>query len=145
MIQHHTPTSSPNHPRSNGFIERMVGVAKKLMDKAGKEGKLWISGLFNYRVTPSQVALHHPGKRTYLNFPMHLVPKRCTKLARSSSRGKGRSQKEITQNCYQVHQFGYSTGRMLHGNQQNGKPVCTKLLLDNGGEWCRAIKSVQAY
>ena len=32
--------SSPNHPRSNGFVERMVGVAKKLMDKAGKEGKL---------------------------------------------------------------------------------------------------------
>ena len=31
--------SSPNHPRSNGFIERMVGVAKKLMEKAGKEGK----------------------------------------------------------------------------------------------------------
>ena len=45
-------TSSPNHPRSNGFVERMVGVAKKLMDKAGKEGKPWISGLFNYRVTP---------------------------------------------------------------------------------------------
>ena len=32
-------TSSPNHPRSNGFVERMVRVAKKLMDKAGKEGK----------------------------------------------------------------------------------------------------------
>ena len=32
-------TSSPNHPRSNRFVERMVGVAKKLMDKAGKEGK----------------------------------------------------------------------------------------------------------
>ena len=45
-------TSSPNHPRSNGFVERMVRVAKKLMDKAGKEGKLWISGLFDYRVTP---------------------------------------------------------------------------------------------
>ena len=45
-------TSSPNHPRSNGFVERMVGVAKKLMDKAGKEGKLWISGLFDYRVKP---------------------------------------------------------------------------------------------
>ena len=40
-------TSSPNHPRSNGFIERMIGVAKKLMDKAGKEGKPWISGLFD--------------------------------------------------------------------------------------------------
>ena len=36
-------TSSPNHLRSNGFVERMVGVAKKLMDKAGKEGKPWIS------------------------------------------------------------------------------------------------------
>ena len=35
-------TSSPNYPRSNGFVERMVGVAKKLMDKAGKEGKPWI-------------------------------------------------------------------------------------------------------
>ena len=41
-------TSSPNHPRSNGFIERIVGVAKKLIDKAGKEGKPWISGLFDY-------------------------------------------------------------------------------------------------
>ena len=37
--------SSPNHPRSNGFVERMVRVAKKLMDKAGKEGKPWMSGL----------------------------------------------------------------------------------------------------
>ena len=45
-------TSSPHHPRSNGFIEGMVGVAKKLMDKGGKEGKLWISGLYEYRVTP---------------------------------------------------------------------------------------------
>ena len=45
-------TSSPNHSRSNGFVERMVVVAKKLMDKAGKEGKPWISGLFHYRVTP---------------------------------------------------------------------------------------------
>ena len=44
-------TSSPNHPRSNGFVGKMVGVAKKLMDKAGKEGKPWISGLFDYRVT----------------------------------------------------------------------------------------------
>ena len=52
--------SSPNHPRSNGFIERMVGVAKKLMDKAGKEGKLWISGLFDYRVTPQSDSIASP-------------------------------------------------------------------------------------
>ena len=53
-------TSSPNHPRSNGFIERMIGVAKKLMDKAGKEGKLWISGLFDYRVTPQSGSIASP-------------------------------------------------------------------------------------
>ena len=53
-------TSSPNHPRSNGFIERMVGVAKKLRDKAGKEGKPWISGLFDYRVTPQSGSIASP-------------------------------------------------------------------------------------
>ena len=43
--------SSPHHPKSNGFVERMVGVAKKLMDKAGRGGKLWISGLYEYSYT----------------------------------------------------------------------------------------------
>ena len=53
-------TSRTNHPRSNGFVGRMVGVAKKLMDKAGKEGKLWISGLFDYRVTPQSGSIASP-------------------------------------------------------------------------------------
>ena len=53
-------TSSPYHPRSNGFVERIVRVAKKLMDKAGKEGKPWISGLFNYRVTPQSGSIASP-------------------------------------------------------------------------------------
>ena len=53
-------TSSPNHPKSNGFVERMVGVAKKLMDKAEKEGKLWISGLFDYRVTSQSGSIASP-------------------------------------------------------------------------------------
>ena len=57
-ITHHT--SSPHHPRSNGFVERMVGVAKKLMDKAGKEGKPWISGLYEYRVTPLSGSIASP-------------------------------------------------------------------------------------
>ena len=38
----------------------MVRVAKKLMDKAGKEGKLWISGLFDYRVTPQSGSIESP-------------------------------------------------------------------------------------
>ena len=57
-ITHHT--SSPHHPRSNGFVERMVGFAKKLMDKAGSEGKLWISGLYDYRVTPQSGSIASP-------------------------------------------------------------------------------------
>ena len=119
-------TNSPNHPRSNGFVERMVGVAKKLMDKAGKEGKLWISGLlFDYRVTPQSGSIASPlqlmtqctpREKNLPSYPVHLVPQKCTKLTRSSSRGKGISLKEITQNYSQVHQFEHSIGRMLHGN-----------------------------
>ena len=38
----------------------MVGVAMKLMDKAGKEGKPWIAGLFDYRVTPQSGSIASP-------------------------------------------------------------------------------------
>ena len=63
LLQHYNithQTSSPHHPRSNGFAERMVGVAKKLMDKAGSEGKPWISGLYEYRVTPQSGSIASP-------------------------------------------------------------------------------------
>ena len=38
----------------------MVRVAKKLMEKAGKEGKLWISGLFDDRLTPQSGSIASP-------------------------------------------------------------------------------------
>ena len=130
FLQYYTithQTSSPNHPRSNGFIERMVGVAKKLMEKAGKEGKLWISGLFDYRVTPQSgsiasplqlITQHTPREKMCPHYPVHLVHQKCTKLTRSSSKGKGTSLKGSIKNYFQVHQSGCNTGRMLHGNQQ---------------------------
>ena len=40
----------------------MVGVTKKLMEKARKEGKLWISGLFDYRVTPQSGSIASPSQ-----------------------------------------------------------------------------------
>ena len=51
-------TSCPNHPRPNGFIERMVGVAKKLMDKAGKEGNHGFQ--VDYRLTPQAGSIASP-------------------------------------------------------------------------------------
>ena len=38
----------------------MVRVAKKLIDKAGKERKPWISGLYDYRVTPQSGSITSP-------------------------------------------------------------------------------------
>ena len=86
-------TSSPNHPRSNGFVERMVRVAKKLMDKAGKEGKPWISGLFDYRVTPQSDSTASPlqlltqctpREKKLPQLPSTLGTPECTKLTRNS-------------------------------------------------------------
>ena len=74
-------TSSPHHPRSNGFVKRMVGVAKKLMDKAEREGKPWISGLYEYRVTPQSggtasplqlITQHTPREKDLLQLPSTL-------------------------------------------------------------------------
>ena len=38
----------------------MVGVVEKLMDKAGKEGKPWISCLFDYKVTSQLSSIASP-------------------------------------------------------------------------------------
>ena len=52
-------TSSPNHPRCNGFVERMVIVAKKLMDKAGKKGSCGSQVCMITELHHSQATLHH--------------------------------------------------------------------------------------
>ena len=62
FLQHYSithQTSSPNHPRSNGFIERMVRVAKKLMDKLEKKGNHGFQVCLTTESHHSQVALHH--------------------------------------------------------------------------------------
>ena len=86
-------TSSQNHPRSNGFGERMLGVAKKLMDKAGKEGKPWISGLFNYRVTPQSGSIVSP-----LQLMTQCTPREKNLLQLSSTLGAP----EMHQTCQEL-------------------------------------------
>ena len=81
MIQHHTPNQQPKPSQIYGFVERMVGVTKKLMDKYGKEGKPWISGLYNYRVMPQSGSIasplqlltqHTPGEKNLPQLPSTL-------------------------------------------------------------------------
>ena len=120
-------TSSPNHPRSNGFVEGIIGVAKKLMDKAGKEGKPWISGLFDYRVTPQSGSIasplqlmtqHTPREKSLPQLPSVLGASEMHQTHQELIKGKGTSLKGSTKNYSQVHQFGCNIGRMLHENQQ---------------------------
>ena len=67
-------TSSPHYPQSNGFAEALVGIAKKLMEKSVKDGKLWNYGLIKYRTTPISCTLPTPlemltGRRPHSALP----------------------------------------------------------------------------
>ena len=57
VYPHH---KQPHHPRSNGFAKALVGIAKRLMDKAIKNGKPWNYGLLQYRVTPISSTIPSP-------------------------------------------------------------------------------------
>ena len=83
----------------------MVGVAKKLMDKAGSEGKPWISGLYEYRVTPQSgsivsplqlITQHTPREKDLPQLPSTLGAQEIMKLAKSSSGDNQLGQRETT-------------------------------------------------
>ena len=130
FLQHYNithQTGSPNHLRSKGFVERMVRVANKLMDKAGKKGKLWVSGLFDYRVTPQSgsiasplqlLAQRTPREKNLPQLPSTLGAPEMHQTHQELIKRQGNKPEKSTLNSPQVHQFGFSTGRMLHGNQQ---------------------------
>ena len=121
-ITHHT--SSLHHLRSNVFVERMVGVAKKLMDKAGSEGKPWISGLYEYRVTPQSGSIASPlqlitqctpREKDLPQLPSTLGAQE--KLIKNSSKGSKTSQRKTTLNSLQVCLCGYNIDKIHLGNQ----------------------------
>ena len=53
-------TSSSHYPQSNGFVEALVGITKRLMGKSVKDGKPWNYGLMQYRTTPISSTLPSP-------------------------------------------------------------------------------------
>ena len=98
----------------------MVGVAKKLMDKAGKEGKMWISGLFDYRVTPQSGSIasplqlmtqHTPREKNLSQLPSALGAPEMHQTHQELIRRQGNNKPEKK---YQ--EFGCNTGKMLHRN-----------------------------
>ena len=106
----------------------MVGVAKKPIDKAGKEGKLWISGLFDYRITPTQsrsiaspleLMTQHTLREKHLpQLPSALGTPEMYQTHQGLIKRQGNKPERNYIEITQVHLYGYSIGRMLHGNQQ---------------------------
>ena len=104
---------------------RMVGVAKKLMDKTGKEGKPWISGLFDYRVTPQSGSIASPlqlvtqcipREKSLPQLPSALGAREMHQTHQEHIKRQGMiSLKGGTKNYSQVHLFGCNISRMLHG------------------------------
>ena len=124
-------TSSPNHLRSNGFVERMVGVAKKLMHEPGKERKPWISGLFDYRVTPQSGSIASP-----LQLLTQCTPREKNLLQLPSTLGAP----EMHQTCQELIKrqgirpernytsLGSAQAECYMGTSNSGKPMCTELI-----------------
>ena len=113
-------TSSQSNSRSNGSVEHLVGVSKKLMDKSGKEGKLWDTDLLEYRVTLIS-STTTPG----LEIMLSTNPR--TKLPQLSS---NKLAKPLT--MYKIYQYIKCQGRQGQGQKltysklELGQPVYTR-------------------
>ena len=144
FLQHYSmhQTGSTNHPRSNGFAERMVGVTKKLMDKARKEGKPWISGLFDYRVTPQASSIALP-----LQLMTQCMPREKHQLQLPSALGapntgahqearKQQAWKGVSGATPRYTSLDATQATCNMGTCSSGKPNrCTKFLLNNARKW----------
>ena len=97
------------------------------MNKTGKEGKPWISGLFDYRVTPQSGSIASPlqlltqctpREKNLPQLPSTLGAPEMHQTHQELIKRQGnqleRNYTELTPGT----QFGFSAGRMLHGNQQ---------------------------
>ena len=138
-------TSSPNHPRSNGFVERMVGVAKKLMHKAGKEGKPWISGLFDYRVTlqsgsiasPLQLMTQcTPREKSLPQLPSALgAPEMCTKFILYHAGKWCRTTSSVPFSCMIQYEFGAHWFTTIAGSHVAFCLCCTQTGVPGSNSW----------
>ena len=117
-------TSSPHYPQSNGFAGALVGIAKKLMKKSVKEGKLWNYGLLQYRTTPISSTLPSPLEMLTGRRPCSTLPQLPSSIGKNME--TSRIQEELLRR-----QPNTSTG--AHMDLDPGQPVFVKEV--NGNVW----------
>ena len=120
MLQHHTPNQQPKSSKIQQTHKENGGQSWKRRETVNFRSILQ-QGYTTVRQHCIIIAIDdsaHPGKRVYLNYLLHLVPQKSTKLTKNSSKGKGTSLRGNTKNWCQEHQSGHSIDRMLQGNQQ---------------------------
>ena len=113
----------------------MVGVAKKLMDKAGKEGKSWISGLFDYRVTPQSGSIASPlqlltqctpREKSLPQLPSTLgapeMHQTCQELIKRQGNRPERNYIELAPSYTSL---GSAQAECYMGTSNSGEPMCT--------------------
>ena len=123
----------------------MVRVAKKLMDKAGREGKPWISGLYEYRVTPQSgsialITQYTPREKDLPQLPSTLGAQEMHQTQQELLKRQGNKPEK----SYIELAPGTPVWVQHMGTSNSCKSMCSKLLLDHAGEWHRTAKSIQA-
>ena len=115
-------TSSPHYQQSNEFAEALVGIAKKLMEKSVKEGKLWNYGLMQYRTTPISSTLPLPLEMLTGRRPCSTLPQLPSSIGKNME--TSRIQEELLRR-----QPSTSTGP--HMDLDPGQPVFVKEVSGN--------------
>ena len=89
---------------------------------------------------------HTPRKKNLLQLPSALgAPEMYQTHQELIKRQGNKSEKLLPRITPRYTSLGTAQAECYMGTSNSGKPVCTKLLLDNAGEWCRATKSVQVH
>jgi len=117
-------TSSPNYPRSNGFIERHVKHIKNTLKKTIRSGEDWQMTLLNFRATPIDNKLSSPaelllGKPISTLLPNHLGQEEQRKYLQQK---RERMKEEYDKRCQQELPPLYKgqTVRILDKNSKTG-------------------------
>ena len=130
----------------------MVKVAKKLMDKAGREGKPWISGLYEYRVTPQSGSIASPlqlitqctsREKDLPQLPSTLGAQEMHQTWQELIKRQGNKPEKLHWTHSRYTSLGSAKAKCYMGTSNGCKPMYSQLLLDHAGEWYRTAKSMQ--